>query len=204
MHTHIHTYIHTLMTIYIFIVYLYNVFSFRYVCSDILQCWKFATQFTRHMHHMGYTGNVSDESNICSPTVTDNSWPWAQHPNILKKMNGVKMTPALIGMCFRLCESSRLNVQGKRRFTWSASRLRVSVTSSPTRLFQKQEMLGPTDLNRAGVLRIVQQPHGAVAFPVQTPDAAAHQSAQHLLDRLRTGPGRRALSANIQVDLRPR
>lgn len=41
----------------------------------------------------------------------------------------------------------------------------------------------PTDLDRAGVLRVVQQPHGAVAFPVQTPDAAAHQSAQHLRRR---------------------
>lgn len=60
-------------------------------------------------------------------------------------------------------------------------------------------MLVPTDLNRAGVLRIVQQPHGAVAFPVQTPDAAAHQSAQHLLDRLCTGPRRRARCAHIQV-----
>lgn len=49
-----------------------------------------------------------------------------------------------------------------------------------------------TDLYRAGVLRIVQQPHCAVAFPVQTPDAAAHQSAQHLLGGLRTGPQRRA------------
>lgn len=55
-------------------------------------------------------------------------------------------------------------------------------------------MLAPTDLDRAGVLRVVQQPHGAVAFPVQTPDAAAHQSAQHLLGRLHTGPGRRAHS----------
>lgn len=49
-----------------------------------------------------------------------------------------------------------------------------------------------TDLYRAGVLRIVQQPHCAVAFPVQTPDAAAHQSAQHLLGGLRAGPQRRA------------
>lgn len=60
-------------------------------------------------------------------------------------------------------------------------------------------MLVPTDLNRAGVLRVVQQPHSAVAFPVQTPDAAAHQSAQHLLDRLCAGPGRRARSTYIQV-----
>lgn len=35
-------------------------------------------------------------------------------------------------------------------------------------------MLVSTDLDRAGVLRVVQQSHGAIAFPVQTPDAAAH------------------------------
>lgn len=74
--------------------------------------------------------------------------------------------------------------------------LRVSMSG-----FDEQDMLAPTDLNRAGVLRVVQQPHSAVAFPVQTPDAAAHQSAQHLLDRLRTGPGRRARSTYIQVYL---
>ena len=62
-------------------------------------------------------------------------------------------------------------------------------------------MLVPTDLNRAGVLRIVQQSHGAVAFPVQTPDAAAHQSAQHLLGRLRAGPGRRTHTQHIHISL---
>lgn len=59
---------------------------------------------------------------------------------------------------------------------------------------EKEQTLVPTDLDRAGVLRVVQQPHRAVAFPVQTPDAAAHQSAQHLLDRLQTGPERSARS----------
>lgn len=61
--------------------------------------------------------------------------------------------------------------------------------ASPHQKGDKQEPSSvPTDLNRAGVLRVVQQSHGAVAFPVQTPDAAAHQSAQHLFDCLRTGP----------------
>lgn len=55
-----------------------------------------------------------------------------------------------------------------------ATLLRVKSTSSATRWFEKQEMLVSTDLDRAGVLRVVQQPHGAIAFPVQTPDAAAH------------------------------
>lgn len=54
----------------------------------------------------------------------------------------------------------------------------------------QQETLVSTDLDRAGVLGVVQQPHGAVAFPVQTPDAAAHQSAQHLLDAPLCGPRR--------------
>lgn len=58
-------------------------------------------------------------------------------------------------------------------FTWSPPSLRVNSTSS-TRWFEKEQMLAPTDLDRAGVLRVVQQPHSAVAFPVQTPDAAAH------------------------------
>lgn len=81
-------------------------------------------------------------------------------------------------------------------FTSSPTPLRVNITSSTTRWL---EMLVPTDLNCAGVLRIIQQPHSAVAFPVQTPDAAAHQSAQHLLDRLCTGPGTRAHCTYIQV-----
>lgn len=48
-----------------------------------------------------------------------------------------------------------------------------------------------TDLYRAGILRIVQKSDGAVVFSVQIPDAATHESTQHLLTRLaglRPGP----------------
>lgn len=36
------------------------------------------------------------------------------------------------------------------------------------------------DLDGAGVLAVVQQPHGAAVLALQTPAAAAHQPAQHL------------------------
>lgn len=71
---------------------------------------------------------------------------------------------------------------------------------TPTRVLHdkvnsQQLSLLSTDLDGAGVLRVVQQPHGAVAFPVQTPDTAAHQSAQHLLDASVCGPRRGERSA---------
>nr|KAF6485544.1 hypothetical protein HJG63_010700 [Rousettus aegyptiacus] len=37
-----------------------------------------------------------------------------------------------------------------------------------------------TDLDGAGVLAVVQQPHGAAVLALQAPAAAAHQPAQHL------------------------
>lgn len=48
-----------------------------------------------------------------------------------------------------------------------------------------------TNLNGARIFRIVQQSDGAAVFPLKIPDAAAHESAQHLLGRvaaLRLGP----------------
>lgn len=38
-----------------------------------------------------------------------------------------------------------------------------------------------TNLNGARIFRIVQQSDGAAVFPLKIPDAAAHESAQHLL-----------------------
>lgn len=38
-----------------------------------------------------------------------------------------------------------------------------------------------TDLNGASIFRIIQQSDGAAVFPLKIPDAATHESAQHLL-----------------------
>ncbi|XP_042845153.1 translation initiation factor IF-2-like [Panthera tigris] len=48
-----------------------------------------------------------------------------------------------------------------------------------------------TDLDGAGVLAVVQQPHGAAVLALQAPAAAAHQPAQHLPARP-PAPGRDA------------
>lgn len=114
---------------------------------------------------------------------------------IFVTLHGVKVGWHIL--CSRMREGERC-VVGKSFYLTTAP-LRVNSTSPKTRWFERQEMLAPTDLNRAGVLRVVQQPHSAIAFPVQTPDAAAHQSTQHLHGRLCTGPGRRAHSTYIQV-----
>lgn len=48
-----------------------------------------------------------------------------------------------------------------------------------------------TDLDGARIFRVVQQPDGAAVFPLEIPDAAAHESAQHLPGRTaapRPGP----------------
>lgn len=41
-----------------------------------------------------------------------------------------------------------------------------------------------TNLNCARIFRIVQQSDGAVVFSLKIPDAATHESAQHLLREL--------------------
>lgn len=40
-----------------------------------------------------------------------------------------------------------------------------------------------TNLNGARILGVVQQPHGAAVFPLKIPDAATHESAQHLFQK---------------------
>lgn len=152
-------------------------------------CWliipEFATQCTPHAVMM------STQVTSAAPLM---SRVWTQRQSTTFK--GDSMTPPWIRPYVR----SRLGqgcAGGESHFTWSPPHYVSIARPPPARWFRKQEMLVSTDLDRAGVLRIVQQPHSAVAFPVQTPDAAAHQSAQHLLDRLCTGPGRRARCAYI-------
>lgn len=45
-----------------------------------------------------------------------------------------------------------------------------------------------TNLNGARIFRIVQQPDRAAVFPLQIPEAATHESAQHLLHRFAAVP----------------
>lgn len=48
-----------------------------------------------------------------------------------------------------------------------------------------------TNLNGARIFCVVQQSDGAAVFPLKIPDAATHESAQHLLKRVaapRLGP----------------
>lgn len=40
-----------------------------------------------------------------------------------------------------------------------------------------------TNLNGARILGVVQQPDGAAVFPFKIPDAATHESAQHLFQK---------------------
>ncbi|KAI3371322.1 hypothetical protein L3Q82_023939 [Scortum barcoo] len=67
-----------------------------------------------------------------------------------------------------------------------------------------------TDLNGARIFRIVQQSDGAAVFPLEIPDAATHESAQHLLggggvgcsaSRTRTIKKTSTASAQVNVTL---
>lgn len=61
-----------------------------------------------------------------------------------------------------------------------------------------------TNLNGASILRIVQQSHGAAVFPLEIPDAATHESAQHLLREsllLRASDQNNKLNTSVQVNV---
>lgn len=50
-------------------------------------------------------------------------------------------------------------------------------------MFQLSAVRQVTNLNGARIFRIIQQPDRAVVFPLKIPDAATHESAQHLPKR---------------------